>query len=91
MTLTTCLSIGQLACVFALWLIAYKALNDREKERERAERNYAIGQSIYEAACMYMRDHGVSEPDTAALSAYVARVLSESPDQPKGDVKNDVQ
>lgn len=83
MTLTTWLSIGQLTCVFALWLIAYKALNDREKERERAEYNYAAGHAIYKATCMYMRDHGVPAPDDVTLSSYVARVLNESPDQPE--------
>ena len=77
-TLISALTIVQLACVGVLTWIAVTAIQGREAERKRAERNYAAGQTIYEAVCMYMRDRGVPEPDADELSVYVARVINES-------------
>ena len=77
-TLINALTIVQLACVGVLAWIAVTAIQGREAESKRAERNYAAGQTIYEAACMYMRDRGVPEPDADELSVYVARVINES-------------
>lgn len=79
-TLITALTVGQLACVGVLAWIATSAIHERERARAEAERNYAAGETIYEAACMYMRDHGITEPDTAELETYVMRVIDESPD-----------
>ena len=77
-TLISALTIVQLACVGVLAWIAVTAIQGREAESKRAERNYAVGHTIYEAACMYMRDRGVPEPDADELSVYVARVINES-------------
>ena len=80
-TLISALTIVQLACVGVLAWIAVTAIQGREAESTRAERKYALGQTIYEAACMYMRDRGVPEPDADELSVYVARVINESPEE----------
>ena len=67
MTLTTWLSIGQLACVFALWLIAYKAINDREHMREELCHSMAITMAL---RC-YIKDKGLDIPDYETIQADV--------------------
>ena len=76
-TLINALSIVQLACVGVLAWIAVTAINEREKERKRAERRHAIGHTMFTAACMYMEDRGIPQPDIVELAPYLARVIDE--------------
>lgn len=69
MTLTTWLSIGQLACVFVLWLVAYKAINDREHLREDLCHSLAITVAL---RC-YIKEKGLDVPDYETIHADVER------------------
>ena len=77
-TLISALTIVQLACVGVLAWIAVTAIQGREAESKRAEHNYAAGQIVYEAICMYMSDQGLPEPDEDEMSVYITRAITES-------------